>query len=86
MEDLKKWLGPKELKVCILNNMNHPIFQELPGTKPPTKEYNGGTHGSSCICNRGWPYWKSMGGEAFGPVKAQCSSVRKCKDREAGVS
>jgi hypothetical protein len=26
-----------------------------------------------------------MGGEALGPVKAQCPSVEKCQDRGAGV-
>ena len=26
-----------------------------------------------------------MGGEALGPVKAQCPSVGECQDREAGV-
>jgi hypothetical protein len=30
---------------------------------------NGWTHGSSCICSRGWPSWSSMGGEALGSVK-----------------
>jgi hypothetical protein len=33
------------------------------------------TPGSSCICSRGWPFPPSIGGEAFGPVNAQCSSV-----------
>jgi hypothetical protein len=27
----------------------------------------------------------SMRGEALGPVKDQCSTVRECQDREAGV-
>jgi hypothetical protein len=27
-----------------------------------------------------------VGGEALGPVKAQCPSVGECQDREAGVS
>jgi hypothetical protein len=26
-----------------------------------------------------------VGGEALGPVEAQCSSVGECQDREAGV-
>ena len=26
-----------------------------------------------------------MGGEALGPVKAQCPSVGECQDREVGV-
>ena len=42
---------------------------ELPGTKPPTKEYTGGTHGSSWICSRGLPYLASLGGEPLGPVE-----------------
>jgi hypothetical protein len=40
---------------------------------------------SSCIFSRGWPCVTSMGGEALGPVKAQCPSVEKCQDRGAGV-
>ena len=65
--------------------MNQSVPPELPGTKPPTKEQHGGTHGSSCICSRGWPCFTSMGGEALGPVKAQCSSVGECQDSEVGV-
>jgi hypothetical protein len=53
--------------------MNQPVPPELPGTKPPTKEYT---------CSRGWPFWASMGGEAFGPEKARCPSVVECQDRE----
>jgi hypothetical protein len=29
------------------------------------------THGSSCICRRGWPCQASMGEEVFVPMKAQ---------------
>jgi hypothetical protein len=54
--------------------MNQPVPPELPGTKPP-KSTHGGTHGSSCICGRGWPSQTSMGGEALGPMKAVCPSV-----------
>jgi hypothetical protein len=43
------------------------------------------THGSSCICSRGWPSQSSMGGEALGPVKALCPSVGECQGQEAGV-
>jgi hypothetical protein len=45
----------------------------------------GVTHGSSCICNRGCPCLASIGGEALGPVKAQCPSVGECHGGEAGV-
>jgi hypothetical protein len=64
--------------------MNQPLSPELPGTKPPTKEYMWRDHGSSCICNRGWPCWSSIG-EVLGPVKAQCPSVGENHDRETGV-
>jgi hypothetical protein len=33
------------------------------------KSTHGGTHGSSYICSRGWPYLASMGREALGPVE-----------------
>jgi hypothetical protein len=36
-----------------------------------------GTHCSNHMCSRG--------GEALGPVKAQCPSVGEFKDRETGV-
>jgi hypothetical protein len=35
----------------------------------------GGTHGSCCICSRGWPSRTSMRGEALCPKKAVCPSV-----------
>jgi hypothetical protein len=37
-------------------------------TKPPSKEYTGGTHGYSWICTRGLHYLASLGGEPLGPV------------------
>jgi hypothetical protein len=88
MEELEK--GPKELKELVAPQEEQeyePIStpQELPGTKPQTWSTHGGTHGSSCICSRGWPSRSSMGGEALGPEKAQCPSVGECQDREAGV-
>jgi len=43
---------------------------KLPGTKPPTKEYTGNTHGFSWICSRGLSYLASLGGEALGSVEA----------------
>jgi hypothetical protein len=33
------------------------------------KSTHGGTHGSSCICSRGWLSRSSMGGEALSPVR-----------------
>jgi len=43
------------------------------------------THGSSCICSRGWPYLTLIGGEALGPVEACYPGVRGCPSGEAGV-
>ena len=39
------------------------------------KSTHGGTHGSSCRCGRGWPFWISAGGEALGPGQVPCPSV-----------
>jgi hypothetical protein len=60
------------------NNINQADLPtpEIPGTKPPTKEYTWRKHGSSHICSRGWPCWASMGGEALGPLKALCPSIQ----------
>jgi hypothetical protein len=58
------------------------ILPELPGTKPPAKE---NTHGSSCICSRGWLSGSSMGGDALSPVKVLCPSIGECQGQEAGV-
>ena len=44
-----------------------------------------GTHGSRCICSRGWPSGTSMGGEALCLMKALCPSVGKCQGQEVGV-
>ena len=38
----------------------------------------------ACICSRGWPCRASMGGEALGPVKAQCPSAGECQGSEEG--
>ena len=39
-------------------------------------------HGSSCICNLGWPSQLSMGGEALGPVEVLCPNIGECQDWE----
>jgi hypothetical protein len=62
--------------------MNQPVPLELPGT---TKSTHGGTHGSSCICSRGWPCGTSMRGETLGSVKALCPSIGECQGQEAVV-
>jgi hypothetical protein len=43
------------------------------------------THGSSHICSRRLHCLASIGGEALGPVKARCPSVRECQGGEVGV-
>jgi hypothetical protein len=59
--------------------------QSSQGLNHQPKSTPGGTHGSSCICIRGWPCWTSMGREALSPEKAPCSSVVECQDRKAEV-
>jgi hypothetical protein len=44
--------------------------QSSQGINHQPKNTYGGTHGSSCICSRGWPYLPSMGGEALGSMEA----------------
>ena len=76
LKDLKGFAAPQEEQQCELTR---PLSTPLNKLQPKT------THGSSCICSRGWPCWTSMGGEALGPVEAQFSSVRECQRRWAGV-
>jgi len=40
-----------------------------------SKSTHGQTHGSSCICSRGWPCWAPMEGKVLGPDKAGFPSV-----------
>jgi hypothetical protein len=66
--------------------MNYQYPQSSLGLNHQSKKTHGGTHGSSCICSRGWPSWSSVGGEGLGPVKVLCPSIRKCQGQEVGVS
>ena len=50
-----------------------------------SKKTHGGTHGSSCVCSRGWPSWSSIGGEALGPVTVLCPSVGECQGQKVGM-
>ena len=59
--------------------------QSSQGLNHQPKSTHGGTHGSRCICSRGWPSWSSMGGEALSPVKILCPSIGECQGQEAGV-
>ena len=49
------------------------------------KQTHGRTHGSSCICSRGWPSWLLVEGEALGPMKALCTSIGECQGQEVRV-
>jgi hypothetical protein len=87
MEELDKWL--KELKGFEThrknNNTNQPDPRSFQGLNHQPKSTHGGTHGSSRICSRGYPYRTSVRWEALGPVKAQCPSVGEYQGREVGV-
>ena len=87
MEELEK--GPKSWRSLQPHrrniNMNQSVCPELPGTKPPNKEYTTRTEDFSCICSRVWPCRTSMRGKALGLVKAQCPSLGECQHREAGM-
>jgi len=55
------------------------------GLNHQPRSTHGGTHGSTCICSRGWPCQASMGEGALGPVKVQCPCVEEFQGREVGV-
>jgi hypothetical protein len=61
------------------------INQSSQGLKHQSRSTHGGTHGSSHICSRGWPYRASTGKEAFGPVMVGCPIVGGCLGGVVGV-
>jgi hypothetical protein len=65
--------------------MNQTVPLELPGTKHQPKKTHDGTHGSNCMCSRGWSSWSSIEGEALGPLKIICPSVGECQGQKAVV-
>jgi hypothetical protein len=65
--------------------MNQPVPPELQELNHQPKSTHDATHGSSCICSRGWPSHSSMGGEALGPVKVLFPIVGEFQGQEAGV-
>jgi hypothetical protein len=88
MEELKK--GLKELKGFAAPQKEQQYQptrrpQSRQGLNHQPKSTHGGTHGSSHICSRGWPCWRSMGGEDIGPTKAWCPSSGECQDGDAEV-
>ena len=54
-------------KTTISTKQTPQSSQEL---KLQPKKTHGGTHGSSYICSRGWPYLTIMGEKILGPVDA----------------
>jgi hypothetical protein len=58
--------------------------QSSQGLNYQSRSTHGGTHASSSICNRGWPCWASMGGQALGFVKARCPRVGEFEGGEMG--
>ena len=69
MEQLEK--GPKELKrFADLQAEQKYEPTSNPSTNHQPKSTHGGTHGSSYICSRRWPFQKSMRGETMGAMKA----------------
>jgi hypothetical protein len=48
---------------------NNRIPQSFQGVNHQLMSINGGTHSSSFLYSRGWPYVASMGGEALGPIE-----------------
>jgi hypothetical protein len=82
--------GPKELKgfAGSWEEQQYELTSTLQsslGLNHQSKKTHCGTHGSSCICSRGWSRWSSMGGEALGPVKVLCPRIGECQGQEAAV-
>jgi len=67
--------GPKEV-----SNPIGRIPQSFQALNAQQESTCGATHDSSYICRRGWPFWKSVGGETIGPLKLQCFSVVECQE------
>jgi hypothetical protein len=68
--------------ITIWTNQYH---QSSQGLNHQPKNTHGGTHGSSCICSRGWPSRTLMGREALCPMKAVWPSVGECQGQKARV-
>jgi hypothetical protein len=58
--------NPIERRTISINQ----TVQSSQGLNHQPKSSHGGTHASSYIYSRGWPYLASMGREALGSVKA----------------
>jgi hypothetical protein len=76
VEELGK--GLKELKGFATKQSSQGLIYQ-------PRSIHGGTYGSSLMCSRELPCWASMGEEALGPMKVQCSSEGECKGRKVGM-
>jgi hypothetical protein len=85
MEELEKGMNEMKASLNPIGRTTVSTNQSSQGLNQP-KSTHGGTHGSSCISSKGWPCCTSMGGQALGPVKALCPSVRECLGSEAEVN
>jgi hypothetical protein len=77
-----EWVCNPRGRTTISTNQNS---QSSEGLSHQPKSTHGGTHGYSCVFNRGWPCQTSVGGEAFGPVLVLCSSIGDCQGQEVGL-
>jgi hypothetical protein len=78
----RSWRGSSPIGGRTIWTNQYP--QRSQGLNHQPKKTHGGTHGSSCICSRGWPSKSSMGGEALGPVKVLCPSIGECQVVDVG--
>jgi len=78
LKDLKGFGKPQVEK-------QYHLTRELraPRDETTNQRVHEGTHGSSSICSRGWPYLPTVGGEALGPVHAGFPSVEECQGMKA---
>jgi hypothetical protein len=49
--------------------------QSIQGLNHQPKNTHKGTHGSSCICSKGWPYLALIGREVLDSMKARDTQV-----------
>ena len=58
------------------------LTRQTPTPGAPTHE---GSHGTGCICGRGWLCWTSVRGEALGTEGIRCPNIGECQGRKMGV-
>jgi hypothetical protein len=74
LKELKEIATPLEeqqyqlTRICLIPQSSQELNHQ-------SQIHMGGTHGSSCICSREWPYLTSIEGEALDLVEAQYLSI-----------